>query len=86
MLADVYLVMCHDDFKLASMPRALHSLPVGAHFLERVSVTYVHTSNIIALTQSKCTQHLTVLTTDYDCFQSICYLLWPLGVLTSVQK
>jgi len=61
MLADVYLVMCHDNFKLVSMPRTLHSLPVGAHFLERVFVT--HIKYYCINTEPKCTWHLTVLTT-----------------------
>ena len=43
MVADVYLVMCLNNFKLASMSRTLHSLPVGAHFLESVFVTYIRT-------------------------------------------
>lgn len=77
MLADVYLVMCHDNFKLLPMPRTLHSLPVGAHFLERVFVT--HIKYYCINTEPRCTRHGTVLTIYYDLLPKYLLLIMAIG-------
>jgi hypothetical protein len=77
MFADVYLFMCHDNFKLVPMPRTLHSLPVGAHFLERVFVTNI--SYYCLNTESRYTQHLTGMPTHYDLLPKYLLLIMASG-------